>query len=127
MAEKAERERAEALAIPTGLAAAARRFAAGERDAAVLRAVVEAALAGAEGLVPDYVDIVEGSSFKPVSNASRGSKILVAATIGGARLIDTLTLGIDEPPATPRGGDHTEDVGGRMPDVAERSRQCTVP
>lgn len=122
-----DEQRAQALAIPAGLAAAARRYAAGDRDSARLRAAVEARLAGAEDLVPDYVDVVDGASFAPVAEAGRGSKIVVAATIGSARLIDTLSLGTDEPPATPRGAHHTDDAHGLEPGVAERSRQCTVP
>ena len=120
-------QRAQALAVPAGLAAAARRFAAGERDAARLGAAVRERLALAADLRPEYVDVVDGASFAPVAAPARGSKIVVAAKIGGVRLIDTLTLGVDEPPATPRGALDTTDAHGLEPGVAERSRPCTVP
>jgi len=116
-------DRREALAMPRGLAAAAELFAGGERDAAVLAGVVEAALGGSPRLVPDYVAVVDGESFERVDEAARGAQIVVAARIGRARLIDALTLGIDEPPATP--GIRVNSV----PDsgIAERSEPCTVP
>jgi len=120
-------QRAQALAIPAGLAAAARRFAAGERDAACLGAAVSERLALAADLLPEYVDVVDGASFAPVAAAARGSKIVVAAKIDGVRLIDTHTQGVDEPPATPRGALDTTDAHGLEPGVAERSRPCTVP
>ena len=120
-------QRGQALAIPAGLAAAARAFAAGERDPARLIAAVRGRLEAGAGLVVEYVDAVDPVSFAPVAQAARGSKIVVAAKIGAARLIDCLTLGVDEPPATPSGALDTNDTRGFQPGVAERSRPCTVP
>jgi len=91
------RERASARAIPAGLAAAARRFAAGERGAAELVSLVRVELETA-GLNIDYVALVEPDGFTAVEIAGAGCKILAAATIGSTRLIDSLRLGVDEAP-----------------------------
>ena len=90
-------QRARAGAIPAGLAAAACRFGAGQRAALELLSPVRAALETA-GLDIDYVALVEPDGFTDVEIAGPGCKILVAATIGSTRLIDTLRLGVDEAP-----------------------------
>jgi len=120
-------ERERALAIPAGLAAAARLFAAGERDAARLVGAVEALLETSPALRPEYVAVVDQDTFETVSDAVPGVKVLVAARIGVARLIDTLTLGVDEPPATPsHATDGSVDAASPL-GTAERIRPCTVP
>jgi pantoate--beta-alanine ligase len=90
-------ERTTALAIPAGLARAARLFASAERRALVLRGAVLAELAAAR-LEPDYVAVVDPVDFSDVEEAIVGSEILVAARIGATRLIDQMRLGIDVAP-----------------------------
>lgn len=90
-------ERLRARAIPAGLAVAARRFAGGERDAATLRNLVRDELDRA-GLNVDYVAMVEPHGFADVETAAPGCKIVLAATIGSTRLIDSLRLGMDDAP-----------------------------
>ena len=71
-----EGDRAAALAIPRGLAAAARLARSGVRDAAALTAAVRSELEGA-GLVPDYVAAVDGETFDAVAVVV--AKLLVAS------------------------------------------------
>jgi pantoate--beta-alanine ligase len=90
-------ERRRALAIPTGLSAAAAAFAAGEHRPSVLSDVVRRALEDA-GFAVDYVAVVSAESFAPVDVAGPGCQILVAGRIGATRLIDVIRLGIDVAP-----------------------------
>lgn len=103
------RARTRALAIPAGLRAAALRFAAGERDATVLAGAARAPLERA-GLDIDYVAVVEPEQCTDVRIAGPGSEILVAARMGGTRLIDCLRLGVDDAPAAV-GGEQRECSG----------------
>ena len=92
-----EAERAQARAIPAGLAAAARCFESGERHAAVLKAAVRGVLEDA-GAAIDYIAVVDPEYFKEVETPGPGCQILVAARIGNTRLIDVLQLGVDVAP-----------------------------
>jgi pantoate--beta-alanine ligase len=96
-------DRRRALAIPRGLRAAADAFARGERSAATLERCVRDEL-DAAGADIDYVAVADPASFGAVSQAGPGTEILVAARIGGTRLIDAMRLGIDDVPvvSTPR-------------------------
>jgi len=86
---KEERERA--LALSRALFAARDRAAAGERDAAALRAGIERELSkGADRI--DYVEIVHPDTLAPVARAEPGSMALVAAYVGKTRLIDNVAL-----------------------------------
>jgi len=119
-------ERAQALAIPEGLAAAARSLAAGERGGRVLAAAASTVIASAPDLVVEYVAVVDPDTFEPVERVTGRARILVAARIGATRLIDTLCLGAADPPTT------AFIVGGTSTDPAEvastgRSRTCSVP
>jgi pantoate--beta-alanine ligase len=119
-------ERAQALALPEGLAAAARRYAGGERGGAALAAAVTAVAAASPDLVLEYVAVVDEVSFEPLERVTGRARILVAARIGATRLIDTLCLGAADPPTT------AFVVGTTSPDGSEvaptgRSRTCSVP
>ncbi len=79
-------ERRAALALPAALQAAASSGADGVEAAhAAARSVLER-----EALVaPDYFTLVDPESFEPVSGGFRGEALaLVAARVGGVRLID---------------------------------------
>ena len=96
-------ERAQALAIPRALAAAARAFESGERRAGALIAPVRSGLRAA-GLRLDYADIADADQLFPLSlEASLGGRALiaVAAFCGTTRLIDNLVLGEDVAPRVP--------------------------
>jgi len=105
-----EEERCRALAIPRGLAAAARRFDDGEHDPGTLIGLVQATLDEA-GIATDYVAIVDGDAFSDCATASPGCQILVAGRIGTTRLIDCLRLGIDESPQFSDAHQQTECSG----------------
>jgi pantoate--beta-alanine ligase len=94
-------QRVQALAIPRGLAAAARALGDGVSDASALVAAVELQLAASPDLEVEYVAAVDPESFAPVATVTSGTQILVAARIGTTRLIDTLCAGVDEAPAVP--------------------------
>ncbi len=81
----ADRERA--LALPAALAAAADAHASGERDAAVLGSKARAAMATL-GVEPEYLAVVDPESLAPVDSAEDQVLVVVAATVGGVRLID---------------------------------------
>jgi pantoate--beta-alanine ligase len=80
-----------ARAIPRALATMRGMVAAGEGDVAAVRAAGLQALA-VPGLTVDYLAVVDPETLAPVETVSRGSRVLVAATVGGVRLIDNLDL-----------------------------------
>jgi pantoate--beta-alanine ligase len=94
-------ERAQALAIPRGLAAAARLARSGTDAAHLVVAAVEAELSLSPDLQREYVAAVDGDTFDAVERLGQGARIQVAARIGVTRLIDTLGPLVDDPPAVP--------------------------
>jgi len=84
-------ERRRALALPRALDAAERAATAGERDAAVLRARALATLA-AEGLVPEYLALVDPDTLAEVPSLDRPSLLVAAVRVGATRLIDNVLL-----------------------------------
>jgi pantoate--beta-alanine ligase len=81
--------RGAALAIPAAIGAA-QEAAAGGAGAEQVRELVQALLAAAPGVEPDYVAITD-SHLRPVSSAGP-ARILVAARVGGVRLLDNAAL-----------------------------------
>jgi pantoate--beta-alanine ligase len=93
-------ERRRALALSRGLSAAARLFAAGERDAAVLRdAALRVVESGATSI--DYVELADPDRLAPHREGPVGERALlaVAARVGNTRLIDNMVLGEEPAPA----------------------------
>jgi pantoate--beta-alanine ligase len=88
-------ERRQALAIPAALAAAGAAFRAGERDPEVIRDLALRRLAASPGLAVEYVAVVDSETFAPVTDMNVRCEILIAARMGGVRLIDVLTPGAD--------------------------------
>lgn len=84
--------RKRALGISRGLFAAQAAFAAGERRASKLRSLVEETMQR-ESLEIDYIEVVREETLQRCEEASPGCRILVAATVGGVRLIDNIALG----------------------------------
>jgi len=122
-------ERREALAIPAGLAAAARAFEQGERDAGRLVALVRDRLEHSPQLAVEYVAVVDPDSFSEVAEAARGCRIVLAGRMPSARLIDTLRLGFDLPPHVATDATGAGEVSQRSnpgPGAAEWSRPCSV-
>lgn len=85
----ADRSRAAELsrALHAGLA----EFRTGTRNAADLLSTVGKVLASA-GIVPEYLALVDESTFTPVDPVDQGALILLAARIGAVRLIDNVVL-----------------------------------
>jgi pantoate--beta-alanine ligase len=93
-------ERERALAVPRGLSAAVRAYAAGERRAGELRRL---ALGFVEPVATriDYVAVANPDSLEPSAGDSRvGERALVALAVfvGTTRLIDNVVLGEDKDP-----------------------------
>lgn len=67
-------------------------------DVASARESATRVLASTEGVVVDYFEIVDRDSLGPVSTARITSSVaLVAATLGGVRLIDNMQFNEDDP------------------------------
>ena len=92
-----QEERVRARAIPSSLANAIAQFEAGERDATVLATAVRSCLEN-KGLDVDYVAVVRAEDFTEVEKAGPTNQIVLAARIGGTRLIDVVRLGVDTAP-----------------------------
>lgn len=91
-------QRRQALAIPRALGAAARAWEAGERSPDRLREIAARVLGEAPELRPDYVAVVDPETFDEPSDGCVRCEILIAARIGGTRLIDVIRPGLDDPP-----------------------------
>jgi pantoate--beta-alanine ligase len=90
--------RQRALGIVQGLRAAARAFAAGERDPAALEAIARAEIAPRFDAI-DYVAVRDAASLAPLDGPVPGRAVLaVAARLGTTRLIDNLVLGEEPAP-----------------------------
>jgi pantoate--beta-alanine ligase len=86
-------ERAAALCLSRGLAAAEALVKAGERDAGKLLAAVRAPI-DAEPLARiDYVELRDADSLEPVATVDRTSVIAMAVFVGTTRLIDNRVVG----------------------------------
>ena len=93
-------QRAAALAIPRGLTAAARAFAAGERRTGALAALARAEIEPIATSI-DYVGVADPDSVRVLESSEiAGDRALIAVAIrlGGARLIDNMVLGEEPPP-----------------------------
>jgi pantoate--beta-alanine ligase len=103
-------DRRRALAIPTGLSAAAGAYAAGEHRTAALCELVRRPMEEA-GFTVDYVAAVDSESFMAVDVAGPGCQILVAGRLGATRLIDVIRLGIDQAPLEAAGSQSSQVPG----------------
>jgi pantoate--beta-alanine ligase len=91
-------ERVRALGIVRGLDAAARRFAAGERDAGELERVAREPIERA-GADIDYVEVTDADTLESIAyDVGERAALAVACHIGSTRLIDNVVLGEDPPP-----------------------------
>ena len=81
-------ERAQAPVLRRALRKAAERARAGERNAAVLRAVMEHELASAPLARVDYAEVVDAESLQPVQSVEKPALLALAVFFGRTRLID---------------------------------------
>ena len=84
-------ERAQALAMPRALVAAAAAVADGERSADVLRAAAREAMS-ALGIEPEYIELVQPDTLDPVVCLEQPALLAIAARVGSTRLIDNVIL-----------------------------------
>ncbi len=85
-------ERGRALVLHRSLEHVAREFQAGERMAAKLILAAKEVIARENGVVLDYLEIVDPDSLDPVEHISRATLVAVAAYVGSTRLIDNIIL-----------------------------------
>jgi pantoate--beta-alanine ligase len=86
-------DRPAALCLHKGLCRARDLFSAGVRDPEKLTAAVRARILSEPRAKLDYVEARDPENMSPVRAHSDRMTILVAARVGPARLIDTITLG----------------------------------
>lgn len=82
------RQRAQAVALSRGLAAAQAALKRGERSAAALANLIRRAWKGLDQVSEDYVAIVDAATLLPVRTVKGPVLVAVAARVGPARLID---------------------------------------
>ncbi len=85
-------QRANAPALYRALCAVRDRAAAGERDAAALRALLAERLAAVPGTSVDYAEVVDAETFAPVARLDGPAVAAVAVKFGATRLIDNVEL-----------------------------------
>jgi pantoate--beta-alanine ligase len=85
--------RSRVVCIPRALEAARAAFAAGESDPLALERAMADVLAGEPAVTVDYAVVVEAESLQPEARATAASRALIAARVGGVRLIDNARLG----------------------------------
>ena len=89
-------DRRRALALSRCLRAADDLILSGMRDANSVRQKMRMVLESAEGVVPDYAELVDPETFEPVRTIAGPVLAVVAARVGPARLIDNLPIEVPE-------------------------------
>jgi pantoate--beta-alanine ligase len=92
-----QEERRNAPTLYATLTACAERLRAGERDCAALAADAQTRLTAA-GFRPDYFEIRCADDLQPPAAEDRELRVLAAAWLGRARLIDNLPVTLDRSP-----------------------------
>jgi pantoate--beta-alanine ligase len=86
-------ERRQAVALSRGLKMAEQLASQGQRDASALIASVRQTLHDAGITRIDYVAVVDSDSLEPVAELNGPAVVLIAAFVGGTRLIDNWRIG----------------------------------
>jgi pantoate--beta-alanine ligase len=85
-------QRAQAPALSAGLRAAEQAFADGERDAGVLRRLIETAIAPTRGVL-DYVSVADPDTLAELDHVeAAGAIVSLAVRFGTTRLLDNVIL-----------------------------------
>jgi len=87
--------RRQALGLSRALFRARDAFAAGERSAAAVKALVHETLTLHPGIAADYIAVVEPEGLNPVNQLESGTVVAVAGRVGPTRLIDNVILGAE--------------------------------
>jgi pantoate--beta-alanine ligase len=85
-------DRRSATALYRSLDRVRLEIASGERDAVRLRMAVRRVIEAEPGMALDYAEIVDAETLEPVVNLRRTCYVLIAARVGGARLIDNALI-----------------------------------
>jgi pantoate--beta-alanine ligase len=91
---KAE-EREAATALYRSLEAVAREITRGERDVARLLSRLREVIGGERRVRLDYAEIVDAETFEPAIGLDKNGYVLIAAFLGGTRLIDNALIESD--------------------------------
>jgi pantoate--beta-alanine ligase len=87
-----QEQRGQALALSQGLAAAAARFAAGERSVPALVEAARAVIAAQPLIRLDYLELRDADDLTEITVVARPAVLAVAAFLGTTRLIDNRVL-----------------------------------
>jgi pantoate--beta-alanine ligase len=87
-----ELDRRAATALYRSLDAVRREIAAGERDAARLLVALRRVADAEKGVSLDYAEIVDAETLEPVVSLRKTCLVVVAALVGGTRLIDNALI-----------------------------------
>jgi len=85
-------DRRAALALYRSLEAMRRDVASGERDATRLLVALRRVLDAEPGVSLDYAEIVDADTLDPVMSLRKTCYVLLAARVGGTRLIDNALI-----------------------------------
>ena len=88
-------DRRAASALSRSLAAVRDEIAKGERNAGRLLAALRRVLALEPRVAPDYAEIVDNETLEPVPILRGSCYVLIAAKVGGTRLIDNALIELD--------------------------------
>lgn len=90
-------QRAAAPVLRRALVAGAEAVTAGERDAAAVRSVMVAVVAGEPVVELDYAEVVDAATLAPVDPLAGELRLLIAARVGQPRLIDNIGVTVPVP------------------------------
>jgi pantoate--beta-alanine ligase len=93
--------RCAALCINRSLQAGRAVLEQGERDLDVVRGVMRAEMALEPSVECDYAEVVDPDTLKAPEEVTGSLRLLVAATVGGVRLIDNLAASVPPGPQVP--------------------------
>ncbi len=88
-------ERSAARVLFRALLAAGSAIESGERDANALRSLMFAVLTSEPLAQPQYAEVVDARTFRPLDRAGGAIVLPIAARLGATRLLDNLSLFVD--------------------------------
>ena len=86
-------DRRSATTLSRALRMIVKRFDEGERSIAALEKEGKRVVANDSGVTLDYLSVVDQETFENPDVAQTGNSAIIAARVGGTRLIDNMTLG----------------------------------
>ena len=89
-------DRSRAIALSRALMTVRLLFDSGEHRVSLLEAAGIRILSADPAVKPDYLAVVDPSTFEKPEMASAGNAAIVAARVGTTRLIDNMILGLDD-------------------------------